>query len=327
MSRDERLYQLRKLLLGRKSISIQKIIADLETSRATAVRDIQYLRDRFGFPIRWDAETRGYKLESESANSADVELPGLWFNASEIHALLTMDQLLRNLEPGILRSHIEPLQSKLQEILGVGDHSLTEIDKRVRVLPMSARRVHPKNFEVIATALLSRRKLHISYFSRSAGEGSERDISPQRLVHYRDNWYLDAWCHSKRGLRMFAVDSIESARILNERARDVAEADLRAVLEAGYGIFSGRRTKIARLRFTPERARWVAKESWHPRQRSWWDQSGRYILEFPYSNHPELLMDILRHVPEIEVLAPKSLRNLLKDRIEQANRLYLKRSR
>jgi len=183
---------------------------------------------------------------------------------------------------------------------------------------MTARPVDPKIFQVVLTGLLNRKRLAVSYESRTDGTLSQRTISPQRLVHYRDNWYLDAWCHVKRGLRMFALDAIRKGEVFQQAARDMPEEYLRAVLESGYGIFSGRRTRMARIRFSAARARWVAKESWHPRQEGKLDAKGRYLLKFPYSNDLELVMDLLRHIPEVEVLGPKSLRNHLAARIKLA---------
>jgi predicted DNA-binding transcriptional regulator YafY len=117
---------------------------------------------------------------------------------------------------------------------------------------------------------------------------------------------------------MFAVDAIKTCEIRDEPARDMPEDYLRAVLESGYGIFSGRRTRIARLRFSARQARWMSSETWHPHQQSSWDRNGNYLLRFPYSNHPELVMDLLRHIPEVEVLGPKSLRRYLTERIMKA---------
>lgn len=117
---------------------------------------------------------------------------------------------------------------------------------------------------------------------------------------------------------MFSVDAIKSSTIVDEQARDMPEDYLKAVLESGYGIFSGRRTRVARLRFSRSQARWMATESWHPQQESSWDKNGNFLLRFPYSNHPELVMDLLRHIPEVEVLGPKSLRKYLNDRIKKA---------
>ena len=92
-----------------------------------------------------------------------------------------------------------------------------------------------------------------------------------------------------------------------------SDASLNRVLGAGYGIFSGARVRWAKLRFTPERARWVASEQWHPKQKGRIESDGAYLLELPYADDRELLMDILKYGPDCEVLAPQELR----DRVRQ----------
>ena len=316
MSREDRLQHMQRLFRARRALSMRQLMDELQVERATVTRYISYLRDTFGIPIEWDRDLRGYRIVGGEGNSSG--LLGLWFSPSELHALLTMEQLIRRIEPSVLKSHIEPLRDRLKKILGSEAHSLNEIEKRIRVLPMAARPVDPKIFQAVLTALLNRKRLAITYESRTDETLSRRNISPQRLAYYRDNWYLDAWCHFKRSLRMFSVDAITKADVLDQSARDVPEDDLSALLESGFGIFSGRRTRMARLRFSAARAGWVAKESWHPQQKGKLDAKGQYLLQFPYSNHLELVMDILRHIPEVEVLGPKSLRNHLNARIKSA---------
>jgi predicted DNA-binding transcriptional regulator YafY len=58
------------------------------------------------------------------------------------------------------------------------------------------------------------------------------------------------------------------------------------------------------LRFSAERARWVSSEKWHPKQRTHVDDDGRFILEIPYADDRELIMDILKFGKDVEVLAP-----------------------
>ena len=103
--------------------------------------------------------------------------------------------------------------------------------------------------------------------------------------------------------------------MLNTAAIDVPDAELDEVLGAGYGIFAGRRVQWARLRFSAERARWVAAESWHPLQRGRFEANGSYLLDLPYADPRELVMDILRHVPEVEVLGPKGLREVVAEKL------------
>jgi predicted DNA-binding transcriptional regulator YafY len=111
------------------------------------------------------------------------------------------------------------------------------------------------------------------------------------------------------------VDGVRHAEVLDKAAREVAEKSLDAMLGAGYGIFSGRKLNWAKLRFSPERARWVALEQWHPKQRGKLLKDGSYVLEMPYADDRELIMDILRHVPEVEVLEPLELREKVVEKL------------
>jgi predicted DNA-binding transcriptional regulator YafY len=270
-------------------------------------------------PVEFDRERGGWLLNRRATTvGTQYELPGLWFSAAEIHALLTMQHLLANLDAGgLLGPHIEPLSERLAKLLDAGVSARQEVVHRIRVLTVGARKVQLPHFQAVGTALLQRKRLLIDYHGRSRNERREREVSPQRLIHYRDNWYLDAWCHVKRGLRSFSVDAIHAARVLDRISIDVADRQLDAVLGAGYGIFAGRKVQWAALRFTPERARWVAAENWHPKQRGRFEADGSYRLELPYSDPRELVMDILRHVPEVQVLSPAGLRDMVTERLRQ----------
>ena len=248
--------------------------------------------------------------------------PGLWFNSQEIFALLTMHQLLSNLGNGLITPHIKPLLARLNALLGSQDDPAEEIIKRIRILHMAARTGRPEHFEAVASATIKRQRLSIIYRARYNDEETVREVSPQRLVYYRDNWYLDGWCHLRKGLRSFSMDRISKAEMLAPKARSVAEKTLNEVLASSYGIFSGKADKRAVLRFTPKQARWVASEQWHPQQVSQFDKDGSYLLEIPYSNDGELIMDILKYGPDVEVVSPAELRKSVKRRLAAALARY-----
>jgi len=320
MDRTERFYKIDRLLRSRRTLPLARFLEELEVSRATFKRDLEYLRDRFGAPILWDREIGGYRYDEAAAKT--FSLPGFWLSGNEVQALLAVEHLLETMEPGVLSESMAPLKARLEEMLAAGGTSAKQIRRRVRLLQMGARPVSSPHFSTVAAALLERRQLQITYFVRERNERTERAVSPQRLVYYRDNWYLDAWCHLRNGLRSFALDAIEAAEQTSERAKDVDDAELDRTLGAGYGIFSGAATQKAKLRFSPQRARWVSKERWHPDQKSSVDEQGRYVLEFPYSDPRELLMDILRHGAEVEVLEPPALRAAIKKALEEARAVY-----
>lgn len=309
------------MLRERRVVSRDAFLEALGVSRATFKRDLAYLRDRMAAPIEYDAEVGGYRLLKDG-EPQNYELPGLWLTAREIHALLAMDQLLDGLQPGLLGPHVRPLKERIRRLIETGDHSAEEVGRRIRVLEVGARPVEPDCFDAVASAVLTRRRLAITHYSRQRDETSERVVSPQRLVHYRDNWYMDAWCHLRQALRSFSVDAIRAAAALESRARDVSDEQLDRHLGAGFGIFSGQRAATAILQFTPERARWVARESWHPEQEGHFELDGSYILHVPYSDPRELVMDILKYGPDVQVLGPEPLTRLVSDRLAEARARY-----
>jgi predicted DNA-binding transcriptional regulator YafY len=322
VDRTERFYRIDQLLQARRLVPVRDFLDELGISLATFKRDLEYMRERLNAPIIWDRDQNGYRFEEPPAKGPKYELPGLWFNAEEAQALLTMEHLIEELEPSLLGPHLAPLKTRLAALLSTGDHAVDEVRRRIRVIPFGARRHESKHFALIAAAVLGRRRLRLTYFNRTRDETTEREVSPQRLVYYRANWYLDAWCHLRDDLRSFSLDAVKAAEPVAVKAKDVPDADLDAVLASGYGIFSGKKVQWATLRFSPERARYIAVEQWHPKQRARWEKDGRYVLEVPFSSEKELVMDILKYGAEVEVLAPDALRKEVRARARSLLDLY-----
>ena len=322
MNKTERIFKIEQMIASRQVVAFKAMLEELEVSRATLNRDLEYLRSRMKTPIDYDRDAGGYRFRNEDGKSQRQEFPGLWFNASEAAALLTMHHLLAGIQPGMLARQIEPLQERLKSLMESADHSFKEVEKRVSIIHLGRRAPQPKFFETAASAVFNRRRARIDYYARSNDSLTTREISPQKLVFYRQNWYLDAWCHMRDGLRSFSLDGIRKAEILEKSARSVPHSEMEEFLAAGYGIFSGKKTNWATLRFSPTAARWVGSEKWHSKQRARTEPDGSYVLELPYSEDRELVMDILRYGPDVEVLAPASLRSNLKKTLESTLKHY-----
>ena len=322
MSDMERLHRIKYMIQSRGCVPIEDFMTSLEISRATFKRDLDYLRDRMNAPIVYDRSMGGYRFDKPNAGDK-IELPGLWFSEKEATALVLMQHLLANLDTsGLLSPHIAPLMDIVDGILGQSEVSAKELRKRIKVFGMSARKNVLENFEEVGVSLLKRQRLHLSYYSKGKDELTERAVSPQRLIFYRDNWYLDAYCHFRKGLRSFAMDGIRTAHVLEDKATEVAEKELHENFAESYGIFSGKATQRAKLRFTPEKARWVSAETWHGQQVSSFDKDGTYILEFDYNQDPELVMEIMKYGDGVEVIGPASLKSKVKAELEKALKKY-----
>jgi predicted DNA-binding transcriptional regulator YafY len=252
-----------------------------------------------------------------------IELPGLWFSEKEATALVLMQHLLSNLDQGgLIGPHIDPLIEIIDGILGRTEISAKDLRKRIKVFGVASRKNTLESFEEIGSALLKRQRLDLEFYSKAKDELTTREVSPQRLIFYRDNWYLDAYCHLRKDLRSFSLDGIRKVLISNKKAEEISDKNLQEHFAESYGIFSGKATKRAKLMFTPERARWVSKETWHKQQISSFDKDGNYILEFDYDQDPELVMEILKHGSSVEVVAPTSLRKKIKEELAVSLQKY-----
>ena len=322
MNQTERYYRIDQLIHQRTVVPFNDLLEELEISRATLKRDLNYMRERLNAPILFDRDRGGYVFVPGALGPQYV-LPGLWFSDSEILALLTMHRMLDELDSGgLLGPHIAPLIARLNALLGTADGSAAEIVKRVRLIAAHNRPVQTAFFEVIGSALIKRQRVDIDYYTRSRDARSRREVSPQRLVHYRNAWYLDAWCHATGALRVFSMDAVEDAHLIDKRAKTVAMTEVDRVLGSGYGIYRGQARHLAVLRFNAEAARWVRAEIWHPEQTGTLHEDGSWDLCLPYSSSEELEMDILRHGENVQVLEPADLRERVARRLGAARALY-----
>lgn len=347
MSKLGRILELVRILRAKGFMSKQQILDRFEIAAPTFKRDLAFLRDEYGAQVQYDPQDNVYRLVSAGSvpmgavpNGDLAEIPGLWFNEEELHSLLTMYELLKGHGgQGVVGETLAPFKEKIEALLariandkqqktksatkrdttvGFSPDLLYErshaVRSRIRILPMAARRTPSEQLTQVADAVIGRKRLRITYHNRMRDDFSERDISPQRLVHYRDNWYVDAYCHLRQRLSTFSVDAITKAKPLKVSAVEIDEDELNTTLTSSYGIFSGKPVGTCTLLFSEERSRWVCDEVWHPDQNGQWvvtDSGRRWQLSFPYSDLRELLMDVLKHGDQVEVLAPVALQEAI----------------
>lgn len=320
MDRLERIYKLHALLRNaRNPISRRIIEMEMGCGRITVQRTIKDIQAHLNAPLEYDTKRNGWFYNQKGEHP--FELPGLWFNAHELHALLIINKFLQEMQPGLLEAELSPIQKRIEKLLASKQLGSGELVNRVSLLTMGKRK-EMRAFQTVADATLQRRQLEIHYHARQNDQITQRTVSPQRFVHYRDNWYLDAHCHLRNELRSFSIDRIQQPKLLQYLAIDIDEQRLKTHYADAYGIFAGKAEQLAILHFTAKAARWVSAESWHPRQQGNFLDNGHYELRIPYGDPAELTMDIMRYGPEVEIKSPENLRNIVSERLRQTLEQY-----
>ncbi len=317
-----------RLLSEKGLVTFAEIQSVLQVSSPTIKRDLHYMREQLGAPIRYSKMRGGYYYEAVEKKPRQLigrprknhqpEAERLsrkqWYSSQELYVLASTIDLLGQLsedKQSAIFQELEPLRARVSNLLCLGDIDPKELLRRVKIVNTQVPFSEPPAFETIGVALCERRRVRIEYFTNSRGETTLRDISPLRLVHYKNRWYVDAYCHLSEGLRTFLIENIESASVLEDSVIRYSLEKVKRELDAGYGIFHGKELQEAQIHLPVDRVSYVLREGWHVDQRVEPNEDGSAELFVPYSNPTELVGEILRWGAGIEVKAPEKLKTLV----------------
>ena len=111
-------------------------------------------------------------------------------------------------DPEAARSAI----AKIESAAGTASHA---VENTVGAVDAPAP-VESSAAAAVRAAVRNGRALTIDYYSASHDVLSSRVVDPIRVVLVADNSYLEAWCRSAEGVRLFRFDRIVDARVLDE---------------------------------------------------------------------------------------------------------------
>lgn len=319
MDKMERFRELQRLLEARRSpMPLKEIAERLECDPSTIKRLVAEFREKYDAPVASSRDGYSWRPRPDQR----FELPGTWLGQRELLALMVIDNALAGFTSRVMESEFRTLRNRVRQMMKQGSVQGEDFIRRLRVVSSRQRATPLPFFPQLVEALHNRQQLQFDYFTRTRNSSETRTVSPQRLVLYRDNWYLDAWCHTRNALRTFSLDCIDHVHRLQAGAKHIADADLDQHYAHSYGIFSGAPVAVAEIEFNAEAARWARNERWHPEQQQQELPDGRLLLKVPYSNPTELIRDVLSYGAGATVRAPEALRAALREQLQQALQAY-----
>ena len=312
MSLLERVYSFHQDILRGAYPNTTTLVEQFEISRATAKRDINYLRDRLLAPLAFDQARNGFYYTEEGfalpfGQSPKITLMlGILNKFAEEAGLSELDE-------------VQQLQSKLSSMLST-DHSTLLQSLYCEWIEVES--IDTKVFSAIIEAVVNRKAIHVSYAGAGAsGAVSKRCVEPQRLCNYQGRWYLLAFCRMRQELRMFHVARITTATLTNEAISVIEDLDKNYLLPS-FGIFKGEATENAVIHFTGTAADLIRHQHWHDSQQIE-NIEGGISLQLPISDYREITMKILQYGPMAKVISPTMLKEKVAGEIAAMSKLYL----
>lgn len=282
-------------------------------------RNLKCLKETYGAPLVFTKkQPSGYYYKEGEA----FDLPGIWFNKEELASLVCIRQIIKDFPQGAATKTLDQFWKRIEKVsFEEGQLPENVWTNRLKVIPIAGREVDDYVFRFIVEAIAHGKRCIIEYKALGKSQ-TKREISPLQLIRYKDNWYVDAWCHQKKDFREFALSRIQRAELTAQKAIKKSQKAIDEFFGEAYGIFTGKANKKAEIRFTGVAAEEMMQEKWHPKQRIIKSDKNELLLEIPYNNDTELLMDIFRWGDRAEVISPDDLRKKAAEQLQSALKLY-----
>lgn len=162
-----------------------------------------------------------------TVSNADPMSRPLRLSRDEALPLIVGLRMLADL-PGLRdRDAVDSALAKLED--AAGEAATTSAAIAVEVEPVGG---SAEILAVVHRGLVEKRRLHLSYYVPARDETTERDVDPMRVSVVEGRSYLEGWCRLADAVRLFRLDRITAATVLDVPASPPAEAQPRD-LEAG----------------------------------------------------------------------------------------------
>ena len=158
---------------------------------------------------------------------------------------------------------------------------------------------------VVRDGVARHRVLRLTYYSASRDAVGRRDVDPMRLLLVDGSTYLEAWCRRAEGVRMFRLDRVDDAEVLDEPSTPPPSATPRDVPADAAGLLApDAGQQLAALRLAPA-ARWVAE--YYPMEDVVADDDGGARVQMRYGDQAWMVRLLLGLGEHVEVLWPAEL--------------------
>jgi len=279
-------------------------------SRRTVARDLDFLRDEEQAPLEYDDVAHGFRLTDES-----YTLPPVRLSRREAFSFALARKLLAHYEGTPLHLDMRCVLDKIAESLE-GDITIEPdwLCEHVSVLPEDRVRIDPDVWAQLAGFIEHREAIRATY-QVFDGRTSEYELHPYHLLAYHGNWYLMAWNSEKERVATFALSRFRRIEKTGKAFTRDANFNPESYARQAFGIVGGDKPIKVRLLFEAKLAVYITERQWHHSQEFHVRRDGRVEMRMETTGRKRVVRWILSWMPDVKVLAPKSLRDRITEKL------------
>ncbi len=304
-SRISRVVQILTSLQAGKSYAANDLAKIFGTSRRTIFRDLEELQ-AIGVPYRYNAKAGGYTIDPE------FFLPPIALNLQEALSLLllihkTGSQIQLPFKNSALLAGLKIENNLPAKIRQYCNTALQNISTKVGA--QAPTELLDKTFAQLQKAITSKRKVNIHYHSLFENKVIDIELCPYHLLYNQRAWYVLGLSSLHRSVRTFKLNRIKELKSTEKCFLGGGDFDLADFLGRAWSMIPEGRIYNVKLRFLPRVAENVAEVQWHSTQKVTRNSDNSAIIEFRVDGLGEITWWILGYGDQVQILAPKALRN------------------
>ncbi len=303
-----RLIRLLTTLQSGRAYGADDLAKLFRTTKRTIFRDLKDLKN-IGIPCQYDTQKRGYIIDPQ------FFLPPVDLNLQEALGLLMLVHSAGSYIQAPFRSAALLAALKIEsnlpaEIRRSCNTSLKNISIYAGAqAPMGKLN---KIFDSLLSAITKHRTVYLDYDSLFENKIISLELNPYHLSFNRRAWYIIGFSRMHNEVRTFKLGRIKELRVLNKCFVSHRKFDPNEYFSNAWSMIPEGKIYDIRLRFLPKVARNVTEVFWHKTQRNTYNKDGSVIIEFRVDGLGEILWWILGYGDQVEVIAPKLLRNQIR---------------
>ena len=292
---------------------------ELEVDRRTILRDLDYLRDRMGIPIEYDASQRGYYLSGPVKN-----MPLLEMRESDLLWLFVGQHLLQQAGNDELANQVRKSFQRISNLLG--STISVRWDQLSAVLSSKTAGLGAaelQTFRAISEALSRHLEIRFDYRKSPKARVEHRQVRPMHSAFVNSQWYLFAYDLERKAARTFVFSRMDKVIVTANSFDPAGLPAIPELLQHGFGVkYSAEKPTHVKLRVSHEIAHLICERKWHHSQQLTPCDNGGLILELKVNAFRELSNWICSWGPLMEVLEPKALRQKVAKTLRAAAGMY-----
>jgi len=315
----ERMWRIHQEVAEGDFPNCQGLAVELEVSAKTVMRDIEFMRDRLGLPLEYEAVKHGFYYTAPVR-----DFPMMKVSQSEVAALLLAQKSLEQFRGTTFERPLAAAFRKLSHSIG-GEMEIAwhELEQALSVRNSGTGLADMQVFDALAKAVMEGVEVEFDYHKLAGEKAESRVVQPYHLGCIENQWYLFGHDTARGAVRTYALPRIGKVERTGMKFRRPKNFSLSKILEGSFAVFEGGKARKVRIRFRGVAARLVGERVWHASQKITKDGNG-LVLEMSVGLSPDLRQWILGWGDEAEVMEPADLRADVAAAAKAAARVYRK---